>query len=102
MKNVGCLDADWASDTSDQKSISGYSFFFQSSLVSWSAIKQKVIVLSSTEAEYYAMAHAFKEGLWLCSILSLLKLPVPHPFHILSDNQAGCSLSNSPAIYTHS
>jgi hypothetical protein len=24
IQNVGCLDADWASDSSDQKSISGY------------------------------------------------------------------------------
>lgn len=102
MKNVGCSDADWASDAVDRKSISGYSFFFQGSLVSWSAVKQKAIALSSTEAEYYAMAHAFKEALWLCSFLSLLKLPVPHPFPILSDNQAACSLSNSIAISTRS
>ena len=102
MKNVGCSDADWASDSVDRKSISGYSFFFQGSLVSWSATKQKAIALSSTEAEYYAMAHAFKEALWLCSFLSLLKLPVPRPFPILSDNQATCSLSNSLAISARS
>ena len=102
MKNVGCSDADWASDAIDRKSISGYSFFFRGSLVSWSAVKQKAIALSSTEAEYYAMAHAFKEALWLCSFLSLLKLPVPRPFPILSDNQATCSLSNSTAISARS
>ena len=102
MKNVGCLDADWASDTVDQKSISGYSFFFQGSLISWSAVKQKAIALSSTEVEYYAMAHAFKEALWICSFLSLLKLPVPRPFPILSDNQAACSLLNSLAISARS
>src|ERR1700678_3191787 len=102
MRNVGCSDADWASDTIDRKSISGYSFFFQGSLVSWSAVKQKVIALSSTEAEYYAMAHAFKEALWLRPFLSLLKLPVPRPFPILSDNQATCALSTSLAISTRS
>ena len=83
MKNVGCSDADWASDVIDRKSISGYSFFFQGSLVSWSAVKQKSIALSSTEAEYYALSHAFKEALWICSFLSFLKLPVPRPFPIL-------------------
>ena len=102
MQSVGCSDADWASDAMDRRSISGYSFFFQGSLVSWSAVKQKAIALSSTEAEYYAMAHAFKEALWLCSFLSLLKLPVARPFPILSDNQAACSLSNSPAISARS
>jgi hypothetical protein len=102
MQNVGCSDADWASDTVDRKSISGYSFYFQGSLVSWSAVKQKSIALSSTEAEYYAMSHAFKEALWLRTFLIVLKFPVPRPFPILSDNQAACSLSNSPAISARS
>lgn len=39
MQNVSCTDADWASDAEDRKSISGYSFYFQGSLVSWLAIK---------------------------------------------------------------
>ena len=102
MQNVGCSDADWASDAVDRKSISGYSFYFEGSLVSWSAVKQKSIALSSTEAEYYAMTHAFKEALWLRAFLSSLKFPVPRPFPILSDNQAACSLSNSPAISARS
>ena len=33
MQNVGCSDADWASDAADRKSISGYSFYFHGSLV---------------------------------------------------------------------
>jgi Reverse transcriptase (RNA-dependent DNA polymerase)/GAG-pre-integrase domain len=102
MQNVGCSDADWASDTIDRKSISGYSFYFQGSLISWSAVKQKSIALSSTEAEYYAMTHAFKEAIWLRTFLCILKFPVPRPFPILSDNQATCSLSNSPAISARS
>ena len=102
LQNVGCSDADWASDAVDRKSISGYSFYFQGSLVSWSAVKQKSIALSSTEAEYYAMTHAFKEAIWLRTFLTVLKFPVPRPFPILSDNQAACSLSNSPAISTRS
>ena len=102
MQNVGCSDADWASDALDRKSISGYSFYFQGSLVSWLAVKQKSIALSSTEAEYYAMTHAFKEALWLRTFLELMKFPVPRPFPILSDNQAACSLSNSMAISARS
>ena len=98
IQNMGCTDADWASNTADQHSILGYSFYFQGSLVSWSAVKQKSIALSSTEAEYYAMAHAFKDALWLHSFLGILQFPVPHPFPILSENQAACALSNSPAI----
>ena len=102
MQNVGCSDADWASNSVDRKSISGYSFYFQGSLVSWSAVKQKSIALSSTEAEYYAMSHAFKEALWIRTFLGLLRLPVPRPFPILSDNQAACALSNSSSISARS
>ena len=98
IQNMGCSDSDWASDTVDRRSVSGYSFFFQGSLISWSAVRQRSIALSSTEAEYYAMSHAFKEALWLRVFLGSLHLPVPSPFPILSDNQAACSLSNSIAI----
>jgi hypothetical protein len=55
-----------------------------------------------TEAEYYAITHAFKEALWLRVFLGSLHLPVPSPFPILSDNQAACSLSNSIAISARS
>ena len=102
MQNMGCSDVDWASDAIDRKSISGYSFYFQGSLISWSAVKQKSIALSSTEAEYYAMTHAFKEALWIHTFLEILKFPVPRPFPILSDNQAACALSNTPAISARS
>ena len=95
MQNVGCSDADWASDVIDRKSISGYCSYFEGSLVSWLAVKQKSIALSSMEAKYYAMTHAFKEALWLCIFLGLLKFPVPCPFPVLCDT---CSLSNSLAI----
>ena len=80
LQNMGCSNADWASDTMDRKSISGYSFYFEGSLISWSAVKQKSIALSSTEAEYYAMTHAFKEALWIRAFLTFMKFPVPLPF----------------------
>jgi len=102
MHNLGCSDADWASDATHRRSISGFCFFFQGSLVSWSAVKQRTIALSSTEAKYYALTHAFKEALWLHVFLTLLNLPVPHPFSIFSDNQAAIALSSSTSVSSHS
>jgi len=95
---MGCSDADWASNSLDRKSISGYCFYFQGSLVSWSAVKQRAVALSSTEAEYYALTHAFKEALWFCLFLTFLHLPFPHPFPLFSDNQAAVSLSTSSTV----
>ena len=102
LKCVGCSDSDWASDIKDRKSISGYCFYYENSLVSWSAAKQKSVAGSSTEAEYYAMALAMKEAIWMRVFLELNKLPVPKPFPLLSDNQAALALSKSQAISSRS
>jgi len=90
----GCIltDADWSTDEKDQKSISGYCFYFLNSLVSWSAIKQKTMALSSTESKYYAMTHMMKEGLWLHLFLKLHDLPIPQLFPLLCDNQSTLAL----------
>jgi hypothetical protein len=102
IRNCAVSDADWASDESDRKSISGYCFYFFNSLVSWSAVKQKTISLSSTEAEYYSMTHALKEALWIRLFLSLLSFPIPRPFPLLSDNQSACAIANTSSITSRS
>ena len=76
--------------------------FFQGSLISWSAVKQRAVALSYTEAEYYALTHAFKEALWFRLFLSFLHLPIPTPFPLFSDNQAAVSLSTSTSISSRS
>ena len=53
----------------------GYCYTLGGGLVSWSAKKQKVVATSSTEAEYIAASEACKEGLWLCTMMSLMGLP---------------------------
>jgi hypothetical protein len=100
----GCIlmDADWATDEKDRKSISGYCFYYLNSLVSWSAVKQKTMALSSTESEYFAMTHAMKEGLWLRLFLKLHDLPVPHPFPLLCDNQSTLALVQSESVSSRS
>ena len=96
----GCIltDADWATDEKDRKSISGYCFYFLNSLVSWSAVKQKTMALSSTESEYYAM----KEALWLHLFLKLHDLPVPQLFPLLCDNQSTLALVQPESVSSHS
>jgi transposase InsO family protein len=93
----GCAltDADWASDENDRKSVSGYCFYLHGCLISWSAQKQKVIASSSTEAEYYSLSYALREGLWIRLFLTSLQLPIPTPFPLLCDNQSAIKLANS-------
>ena len=94
----GLSDADWASDEKDRRSISGYSFFFLNSLVSWSSRKQQIVSTSSTESEYYALTNALKEAIWLKLFLTLTKLPTPHPFPIFCDNQSTCIIAKTDTV----
>jgi len=96
------MDADWATDEKDHRSISGYCFYFLHSLVSWSSMKQKTVSLSSTELEYYAMTHAMKEALWIRLFLTIHSFPVPCPFPLLCDNQSMLALVESEAISSRS
>ncbi|XP_055910869.1 uncharacterized protein LOC129945231 [Eupeodes corollae] len=69
----GCLegfsDTDWDSDSDDRKSTTGYLFKYQGGLISFNAKKQPTLALSTTEAEYKALASTSQEALWLQSLL---------------------------------
>jgi hypothetical protein len=58
-----------AGDVDDRKSTSGVAYFFGKSPVSWLSQKQKVVALSSCEAEYIAAATAACQGVWLRRLL---------------------------------
>lgn len=58
---TGYVDADWAGDTSDRKSTSGYLFFLSGGAISWTSRKQLSVTLLSTEAEYVAAAQASQD-----------------------------------------
>jgi hypothetical protein len=84
---IGNTDAEWGSDVSDRKSISGYVFYLGSCPISWKSTKQKAVAGSSTEAEYMALSHGVKEGLWISTLMKQLAVDV-RPFTIMEDNQS--------------
>ena len=96
--SIAFSDADWATHQDDRRSISGYTFFMHSGLVSWSSSKQKATALSSTEAEYMAITHATKELLWIRVFSMIIDLPVPKPFHLLSNNNSAIDMMKSNVI----
>ncbi|KAJ8709663.1 hypothetical protein PYW08_009667 [Mythimna loreyi] len=89
----GFCDADWASDTIDRKSCTGYVFISQGGAVSWCSRRQQTVALSTAEAEYMAMSSAAQEALWLRQLHVELGQPLVEPLHIFSDNQSAIKLS---------
>ncbi|XP_031276266.1 secreted RxLR effector protein 161-like [Pistacia vera] len=53
------------SDKDSRKSTTSYFFTLAGNCVSWNSQLQPIVALSSTEAEYVALAEVFKEALWL-------------------------------------
>ncbi|KAM2405008.1 hypothetical protein ACFXTH_032271 [Malus domestica] len=66
---MGYCNADWAGNTLDRKSTTGYCTFVGGNLVTWKSKKQTVIARSNAEAEYRAMASTACELIWLKGLL---------------------------------
>jgi hypothetical protein len=91
----GFTDSDWGGDPSTRASVSGYCWFFAGGPISWSAKKQVCIALSTTEAEYVAMTRALQEGIWLENNLTQLRIDIPSPICIKSDNKSTIALADN-------
>ena len=99
---VGFSDSDLAGDVDDRKSTSGSVFLLGSNLVTWVSQKQKVVALSSCEAEYIASASAACQGIWLSRLLGeLLGIQAPK-VKLLVDNKAAIALSKNPVHHDRS
>src|SRR6202522_4191402 len=89
---VGYADAD-GSMAEDRKAISGYAFMVNGGAVSWSAKRQQIISLSTTESEYIAATYAAKEALWLRQLILQLFAITLDATTLLSDNQSAIALT---------
>lgn len=85
-------DANWAESRTDRKSNSGILCLLNGTPLSWSSRKQGVVATSTTEAEFYAIAEAAKEMMWLRQLLIDMKVPVPSSISISSDNQSAIKM----------
>jgi hypothetical protein len=92
---VGYSDSDLVGDVDDRRSTSGCVFLLGSSLVTWASQKQRVVALSSCEAEYIASANAACQGIWLSRLLGeLLNIQAP-TVKLLVDNKSAIALSKN-------
>ncbi|PKU78594.1 Retrovirus-related Pol polyprotein from transposon TNT 1-94 [Dendrobium catenatum] len=93
------VDADWASDVSDRKSVSGFCTYLGNTLISWSVKKQTTVAKSSTEAEYRSLSAAASDVIWLCRLAEELLLPQDEPTIIHCDNTSTIALAKNPIFH---
>lgn len=96
------MDADWAGDSSDRKSYTGWAFFAAGAAFSWESKKQSIVALSSTEAEYIALSSAAKEAVHIRKLVSEMGFGDVKTVQIYSDNQSSQCLVKNPRFHARS
>lgn len=92
---MGFADADWAGNSGDDKSYSGYCFTFDNNLIFWESKKQKLAAQSSTESEYIAVTEAVKESIYLNELVKNLFKCGDQRVTVFNDNTSTIKLAYS-------
>ena len=97
------VDADYAADTDNRRSITGYIFMLAGAPISWQSRQQSSVALSTMEAEYMAACAATQEAIWLRLLLKDLHiLDHDQPLVIREDNTACIAFSKNSGDYKKS
>lgn len=95
---VGYSDSDFAGDTDDRKSTTGFVFLLAGGGISWRSKKQTMVALSSAEAEYIALSAAVRESIWLKELGKVLGVYKSGPMLILGDNTTAIGMTKESKI----
>jgi ATP-binding cassette subfamily B (MDR/TAP) protein 1 len=95
----GFVDSDLAGDIDSRKSTTGYVFTLGSAAVSWVSRLQKIVTISTTEAEYVAATEACKEMVWLRSFMKELGKEQDNS-KLFSDSQSAIHLAKNAAFHS--
>ncbi|KAL5841705.1 hypothetical protein ACOSQ3_012308 [Xanthoceras sorbifolium] len=96
---TGYVDADLAGNVDIRKSTTGYVYTLGGTAVSWVSQLQKIVALSTTEAEYVAVTEASKEMVWLQSFLE--ELGKKQEDNVLyCDSQSAIHLAKNPSFHS--
>ena len=116
----GYCDASWASCVDTRRSCSGVIFYAWGGAITWTTKREKIVALSSTEAEYCATTHAVRECAHLSRAYTMdfgyksLKIDAhqditeamferdAHPVSIMTDNISCQHLSKNPVLRARS
>jgi hypothetical protein len=99
---IGFRDLDMGGDMDDRKRTSGILFMLGGYPVTWQSQKQKIVALSSCEAEYVAAKAAACQGVWLQRLLEDLMEKSYSTTTILIDNKSAIYLCKNPVFHDRS
>ena len=95
---IGYSDADWAGNSVNRRSTSGFCYMLGgiTGAVSWSCKTQPTVALSTAEAEYMCISSAAQEGLYLQKLLA--DCGQKRQILVKEDNQACIALVQNPVF----
>ncbi|KAE8705011.1 Cytochrome P450 84A1 [Hibiscus syriacus] len=96
---TGYVDADLAGNIDIRRSTTGYVYTLGGTAVSWVSQLQKIVALSTTEAEYVAVTEASKEMVWLQSFLEELGKKQENNV-LYCDSQSAIHLAKNPSFHS--
>lgn len=99
---VGFSNSDMAGDIDDRKSTTGALFSFGDNPITWQSQKQKIVALSSCEAEYVATTTAACQAVWLRRLLDDMTGKQSGATTIFIDNKSAIQLCKNPVFHDRS
>lgn len=90
------VDSDYA-NSDQRKSYSGYIILINGTPIHWKTKKQKVVTLSSTEAEYVGFTMLVQELLWIMNVIMFTEANLINlPTKVYCDNESAVTIANGP------
>ena len=77
-------------------------FFLGGNLISWTSQKQKIVALSSCEAEFMAATAAACQAIWLRNLISEITGDDPSMVTLYVDNKSAIALMKNPVFFGRS
>jgi hypothetical protein len=101
-KLVGYSNSDYTGNTENGHSTPRVLFFLESSLVNWHSLKQRVVTMSSCEAENVAATSTATQRVWLAWLLADLKQEEAGPVELRVDNKSALALMKNHVFHERS
>ena len=100
---IGYCDSSFADDKLDRHSTFGYCIFYNGmNCVSWSSKKTDTVVLSTCEAEYFAITKLTQELMFFKQLINELSANSIHGFKIYCDNKSAINLATNSSNHGRS